>query len=696
LVARFSLGIVLIGLVSAASEVQAADGLATLKPAHPRLLFSSEDFARTKTWTISDSLTRKAYVSLKAKAEQILSKPVLTYTTDGTPENRLLAVSREALDRISLLAAMYRMDGDVRYRDGAVLAMKSVAAFPDWHPPHFLDVAEMTFAVALGYDWLYDDLTPGARDTIRTAIATMGLVPGREAYKGNANGWWVKTTNNWNQVCNGGLVAGALAIAEDSSTLARGILDSALKSIPVSMNSSYAPDGGFPEGVGYWEYGTSYNVYLLASLQSALGQTFGLLQAPGFALTADYRLQMVGPTNLRYAYADQSTTNNFVSCMFWFAKTFNRPFYMKTERTNSGTPNIFALLWYDPVLAGTADTYALPLNVRYQKLDVAVFRSSWSDTNAWYVGFKGGDNKASHAHLDQGSFVFDQARVRWAADLGSDNYGVPNYFVDRNLQDGAHWKMYRTRTEGHNTLTISATRQSPLAFSSQSIVAKAPLLDFRSDSTNPYAIADLTASYAAIGTDARTVTKVHRGIRMWPNSQMLVQDEVVSKEPVEIVWNFLTEAVVGLNGKDMTLTRRGTQMHAQILSPIDARFDTVTCSPLDARTQSQKDAGALAENTNKGFTKVIIRLPLEVANTTIVVRFYPEGTSSAPPSVVPLAQWKDASPVMGPSGWTESGQRGRRVVELATGRRVSLETEMPVGAYVMPIEGRLRMVLVLP
>ncbi|MEK7393265.1 MAG: hypothetical protein AAB214_11945, partial [Fibrobacterota bacterium] len=147
LAARFSLGIVLIGLVSAASEVQAADGLATLKPAHPRLLFSNDDFARTKAWTISDSLTRKAYVSLKAKAEQILSKPVLTYTTDGTPENRLLAVSREALERISLLAAMYRMDGDVRYLDGAVLAMKTVAAFPDWHPPHFLDVAEMTFAM---------------------------------------------------------------------------------------------------------------------------------------------------------------------------------------------------------------------------------------------------------------------------------------------------------------------------------------------------------------------------------------------------------------------------------------------------------------------------------------------------------------------------------------------------------------------
>jgi hypothetical protein len=32
---------------------------------------------------------------------------------------------------------------------------------------HFLDVAEMTMAVAIGYDWLYDDLSPASRAAIK-------------------------------------------------------------------------------------------------------------------------------------------------------------------------------------------------------------------------------------------------------------------------------------------------------------------------------------------------------------------------------------------------------------------------------------------------------------------------------------------------------------------------------------------------
>lgn len=686
--------VVLSGLFLGASQAHGADVLASLAAAHPRLLYTAQDFQRTRAWADSDSTVRKVYLSLRTKGDQILAKTPLVYKLDATSEQRLLTVSRDALERISLLAALYRMDGEARHRDGAIRAMKEVSAFPDWHPPHFLDVAEMTLAVALGYDWLYQDLTPGMRDTLRSAIARHGLRPGMDAYRNKANGWWVKSTNNWNQVCNAGLALGALAIAEDSASLARSIVDSALASIPTSMNSSYAPDGGFPEGVGYWEYGTTYNAYLLAGLQTALGKTFGLLDAPGFALTADYRLQMVGPTNLRYSYADQSIPNGFVGCMFWFAKTFQRPFYARAERANAGSPNIFALLWYDPVLTAKPDTYALPLAVRYQNLDVVAMRSSWADANAWYLGFKGGDNKASHGHLDLGSFVLDQGNVRWAADLGSDNYGVSKYFKERTLQGGAHWQIYRTRTEGHNTLTISAASQTPMSFASQGIAAKAPLLGFKADSADSWAIADLTAGYQAIATDARSVTRAHRGVRLWPNAQFLVQDEIVSSAPVEVVWNLLTEAVVTLQGGSATLTRKGKTMRLEILSPAGAKFDTVTCHPPDTRTQAEKDAGALAENPNNGYTKVIVRLPLAVANTTLAVRFVPGGTSPAAPALRPLSQWKDFAS-SSPLPYSLPRMSASLVaIEPATGRRVSLDVPLESGRHVLRRDGRLQVLIV--
>ena len=42
--------------------------------------------------------------------------------------------------------------------------------------------------------------------------------------------------------------------------------------------------------------------------------------------------------------------------------------------------------------------------------------------DASFLGVKGGMPKYNHGHMDVGSFVFDADGVRWAEDLGSQNY----------------------------------------------------------------------------------------------------------------------------------------------------------------------------------------------------------------------------------------------------------------------------------
>jgi len=41
--------------------------------------------------------------------------------------------------------------------------MLAAAQFPDWFPKHFLDTAEMTAALGVGYDWLFDFLSAEER-----------------------------------------------------------------------------------------------------------------------------------------------------------------------------------------------------------------------------------------------------------------------------------------------------------------------------------------------------------------------------------------------------------------------------------------------------------------------------------------------------------------------------------------------------
>lgn len=57
-----------------------------------------------------------------------------------------------------------------KYLDRAEKEMLAIAAFSDWNPSHFLDVAEMTMAVAIGYDWTHDALSASSKSIIKEAI----------------------------------------------------------------------------------------------------------------------------------------------------------------------------------------------------------------------------------------------------------------------------------------------------------------------------------------------------------------------------------------------------------------------------------------------------------------------------------------------------------------------------------------------
>src|SRR5262249_13628184 len=124
------------------------------------------------------------------------------------------------------LALLYRLDGDRRWASRARDELLAAAAFSDWNPPHFLDVAEMVNAFAIGYDWLYDFLSVEDRATIRRALVEKGLRPAEQAYAAKA--FWVRATHNWNLVCNGGIAIGALAIGDEEPGLAGTVLAQAL------------------------------------------------------------------------------------------------------------------------------------------------------------------------------------------------------------------------------------------------------------------------------------------------------------------------------------------------------------------------------------------------------------------------------------------------------------------------------------
>jgi hypothetical protein len=588
--------------------------LSRIKTSHPRLLVSEVEFERLKAQVGSDAKLQTWHKKLQEQAVKILAAPPSRYEIpDGL---RLLDTSRRVLDRIYNLSLLYRLEKDSRFVDRAWDELKAAANFPDWNPRHFLDTAEMTHAFAIAYDWLYEAWTPEQRNELRNAMVDKGLKPALKVYH-SASGWH-RVRHNWNQVCNGGIGVGALALANVEAEIAGEILENVLESLPLAM-AEYAPDGAWKEGPGYWNYATSYSVILLAALQSALGSDFGLSQMKGFDETGFFPLYLTGPLGRTFNYADGGDRTIRAPQMFWLAQRFKQPVFAWYER-QVGSPNPLDLLWFDPAGAGPKSA-GLLLDRYFRGAEVAIFRSEWEDPKALFVGFKAGDNKANHSHLDLGDFVFDALGVRWAADLGSDDYNLPGYF------GAQRWQYYRLRAEGQNTLVLN-----PDSGPDQDPKAEARIIRFDSKPNRTFAIADLTSAYA------KHARRVWRGLSLLDRTKFLVQDEIDANPPVDLWWFMHTPAAAKIedNGRSAILQQGGAQLGVELLSPAEGKFQIMNAEPLPSSPQPANQA------KNQTFKKLAIHLGPFTSNS-IMVLLKPVAeqgrATEAPLSLTPLSEW---------------------------------------------------------
>jgi hypothetical protein len=565
-----------------------------LKREHPRIILTEEVISRTRENIGKDGKAREWYDRIRMNAQRILTESPSRYEIpDGL---RLLATSKRVLMRVYTLATVYLLDGDTRYVERAWEELKAAAEFPDWNPRHFLDTAEMTHAFAIGYDWLYKCFSEEQREVLRNAIVEKGLKPALEVYRKWE--WWPRSPYNWNQVCNGGIACGALAIADEFPSLAFEIIRNVLRSVRISLDR-YSPDGAWPEGPGYWAYATSYAVILMTALESAFGTDFGLSNSLGLSETGLFPIYITGPLGLTFNFADAGEREVFGPQLFWFANRFGLPVCSWYERRN-GSPHPLDLLWLSGGSRSPKEA-GLPLDRYFRGVEVVSMRSSWEGKDAVFIGFKAGDNKVGHSHLDLGTFVLDAFGHRWAIDLGADNYNLPGYF------GAQRFSYYRTRAEGHNCLVINPGRgpdQDPNA------VAK--IVDFRSDADEAYVLADLTPAYK------ENAKKVLRSIRFIGRKVVEIEDDVEANNPSEVWWFMHTRAGVEIRegGKEAVLVQGSEKLIARIVSPEDGGFTVMDAVPLESSPSPSGQA------RNEGVRKLAIRLS-GVERVKIVVRLGP-------------------------------------------------------------------------
>lgn len=536
----------------------ADDVLASLRmapSARPRLLLVPDGIAGLRATAAAPAWRPLARRVLDA-ATAMIDLPPPQRRMDG---HRLLEVSRHVQKRIVFGATAWHLTGDARHRDQAREAMLAAAGFSDWNPAHFLDTAEMCAGLAIGLDWLHDDLRPDERDRIARAIIDLGL------RAGEGDHWWLRATHNWNQVCHGGLVLGALAVRDRVPDQAAAVIARALALLPAAM-AEYAPDGAYPEGPGYWEYGTTFNVLLIAALESVLGHDHGFADAPGFAASAVYHHHCRGPTGLRFSYGDCGTgdPDAVTPVTAWFARRFALPalvdpatFRQCPAVAADGSGDRFlplALLWGD---ADPPPADPLPRSWRGDGPSaVAMHRSGWDGAATW-IGVKAGSPGVNHGHMDVGSFVLEAKGTRWVEDIGMEDYGrleAAGVALWEGGQDGQRWTILRYHNRAHSTLCIDGAGQR--------VAGSAPIVHADLAGEERRTVMDLAPVYAGqLGRAVRTIT-------LRPDASVLVHDDLQLAAAGTVRWTLPTRATpVILAPGLLRLDRDGASLWVRCRTP---------------------------------------------------------------------------------------------------------------------------------
>lgn len=270
----------------------------------------------------------------------------------------------------------------------------------------------------------------------------------------------------------------------------------------------------------------------------------------------------------------------------------------------------------------------------------------------------------NHNDLDGGTFVFEAGGQRWGMDMGSDDYGLHNYF-SQNLR----WRYgyYRKSTAGHNTLTFDndgldntnrgACDQDPRAdgITSITLFAGSDTIQDKHDgvsgvirSSPAYSIVDLTAAYGP-----QNSSRVERGFAFTDSYEHLfIVDEfefAVGSSTHNVTWTMHTMAAIQLStagdddeiGPAAVLSLGGAVLHARVIEPHGAIFSAVEVDLLPPQKPSA------------GVRKLQVHLRLGAASsdwreaTTQVTRIVVElslNAAAATATPNPLAHWKAAGP----------------------------------------------------
>lgn len=403
---------------------------------HPRVYFTEKEL---------DTLRTKAHGPEREWwQEQLRHLRALQGPPPPPPAEERRAQNDVAL-AIAEAAFAYKIERDPRYLAAAKLYMDAAVSYDVWgysfsKPNVDLAAGHLLYGMGVGYDLLYNDLTPAEREKYRKKIARQGQLlyeffaprPGRS---------WAYSQNH-TFIPMAGLAVAAYAVydevpeAKQWAALSRAIYSKVL--------ATYSKDGYYYEGFEYWIFATPWIIHYLDAQKHATGEDLfgqsGLKQThlyaaysltPGGQTVFDFGDVYAGPTTRAKTGDDYKRSHPGGH----FESNYNLLYDLASRYHDSEIQGVadwmkgmghtsqeewWTLVWRDPELASKPSTQLQPWHW-FRDHDVVFWRSGW-DANATAVAFKCGPPEGhsaaalirtmpdwhieeGHAHPDVNSFI---------------------------------------------------------------------------------------------------------------------------------------------------------------------------------------------------------------------------------------------------------------------------------------------------
>ena len=550
-----------ISLPASKTSVASANG-------HPRVVATQADFERIRNTTDNTHAQWKATVLLRA--DNICTNFTATNSKSeyyiGDSENFQTVVNR-LKEYGTVLGMAYQLTGDKKYSEKlyeASVVAGNLSGITDGTMSN-LTVSYLVEGLSLCYDWCYEAYTDAQRSTIADIAVNKCLMFAMDEYYNKERGshTWSTTYTNHNSIPNANFITASVAFADYAPVVCETVLSYASERLKNYL-AGLAPDGGWWEGEMYTNLVFAHIAKASATLMLNFGEDNIIADTPFVERTADFHIAVKGPQGT-YNFAElQNPSKYCMPEMLWLANAYNRKDVRSWALDNinfaSAKNCALGLLWAHDLSDVEEHTFT---NAYIRGIEHITLGNGYDADSSW-LSVLGGVNMGSHKHLDLGSFIYDYNGVRWATELG-----LNNYYKGYHCETSKEKIYYRSRSEGHNTLVINpSSEDGGQRMNDKNGISKGEIISYSLRSDRPYAVYDLSTAYSD------KANSVKRGFRLLDgNIGFIVRDEFETTSdasetfPDEVYWFMHTDAQIEISqdSKKAVLTQDGKSVEVTVM-----------------------------------------------------------------------------------------------------------------------------------